>query len=240
LSRDYTTQAYESLPWSELRQQLHDAILATVPVFLSLGPPRSRQSAPSPTERQSNLASGEMDTSTPPAELPPSSPPSGSGTGTGTGPTTTPSSVSSSSTSMYTDSVETPSPLRRAINGENQGSSPIIGPQQPSPEELPEELRPSTRGGLVIPPFPPLDPNRRKGGTAGPQAGPKIVSIAPRPNGLGHPTPPPIRITSGNVFDDEWDEEVVIGGKKLAGWMEEEEGKKEANRLAKLLDEMDE
>ena len=67
-----------------------------------------------------------------------------------------------------------------------------------------------------------------------------MVSIAPRPNGIGHPTPPPIRITSGNVFDDEWDEEVVIGGKKLAGWMDEEEGKKEANRLVKMLDEMDE
>jgi hypothetical protein len=49
----------------------------------------------------------------------------------------------------------------------------------------------------------------------------------------------PIRITSGNVFDDEWDEDIVIGGKKLAGYMEEEEGKKEAHRLIKMLDDLD-
>lgn len=216
--------------WPELRQQLHDAIISTVPIFLSMGPPRSRQSAPSPTDRQPQTSS------TPPTELPPSSPPFGSGT-TGTTIGTSISSSSKSTTSTE-DGDKTPSPLRRAINGENQGSSPIIGPQQPV-EEIPEELRPSTRGGLVIAPFPPLDPGRRKKGIAGAQ-GPKIVSIAPRPNGLGHPTPPPIRITSGNVFDDEWDEEVVIGGKKLAGWMDEEEGKKEAGRLVRILDEMDE
>jgi hypothetical protein len=222
-----------SLEWPELRQQLHEAILATVPIFLSMGPPRNRQSAPSPSERQPQTSSSEMDTSTPPTELPPSSPPFSSGA-------TITTSISSSSKSTTTDDSDmTPSPLRRAINGENQGSSPIIGPQQPSADELPEELRPSTRGGLVIAPFPPLDPNRRKKGAAGAQ-GPKIVSIAPRPNGLGHPTPPPIRITSGNVFDDEWDEEVVIGGKKLAGWMDEDEGKKEAGRLVKMLDEMNE
>lgn len=67
-----------------------------------------------------------------------------------------------------------------------------------------------------------------------------MISIAPRTsvNGLGQQTQP-IRITSGNVFDDEWDEDIVIGGKKLAGYMEEDEGKKEADRLIKMLDEMD-
>lgn len=57
-------------------------------------------------------------------------------------------------------------------------------------------------------------------------------------NGLGQQTQP-IRITSGNVFDDEWDEDIVIGGKKLAGYMEEDEGKKEADRLVMMLDELD-
>jgi hypothetical protein len=67
-----------------------------------------------------------------------------------------------------------------------------------------------------------------------------VISIAPRTsvNGLGQQTQP-IRITSGNVFDDEWDEDIVIGGKKLAGYMEDDEGKKEADRLIKMLDEMD-
>jgi hypothetical protein len=108
-------------------------------------------------------------------------------------------------------------------------------------EELEDDLRPSTQGGLVIAPFPPLDPNRRKRGNSisGSGSGPQVVSIAPRPNGLGHPTPP-IRITSGNVFDDEWDEDVVIGGKKLPGWMDDQEGKQEVNRLVKMVEQMDE
>ena len=42
-----------------------------------------------------------------------------------------------------------------------------------------------------------------------------------------------------NVFDDEWDEDVVIGGKKLPGWMEQEDSKKEVERVIKLLDELD-
>jgi len=220
------------LEWPELRQQIHEAIFAAVPIFVSLGPPRSRQSAPSPTEREPRT-----DTSTPPTELPPSSPPLGSGSTLGGAASTGSNSARVSDSS----SDKTPSPVQQSIpSSDNQGSSPIIGPHQPSSDDdLPEELRPSTRGGLVIAPFPPLDPNRRKKGIQGTQGGPKIVSIAPRPNGLGHPTPPPIRITSGNVFDDEWDEEVVIGGKKLAGWMDEEQGKREANRLVTILDDMD-
>lgn len=227
-----------SLEWPELQRHLHDALLATIPIFQSMGPPRDRQSAPSPAERESFLESSEIESITPGRE-PPTSPPSASGSGSGSG-------SGSTSTSKSEESDKTPSPvptkIRQPASDDTQGSSPIIGPQQPgSDDDLPEELRPSTKGGLVIPPFPPLDPNRRKRSTSsGTGSGPQVVSIAPRPNGIGHPTPPPIRITSGNVFDDEWDEEVVIGGKKLAGWMDEEEGKKEANRLVKMLDEMDE
>lgn len=44
----------------------------------------------------------------------------------------------------------------------------------------------------------------------------------------------------GNVFEDEWDEAVVIGGKKLPGWLEEEEGKKEVERVGKILDDLSE
>ena len=43
----------------------------------------------------------------------------------------------------------------------------------------------------------------------------------------------------GNVFEDEWDEDVVIGGKKMVGWMDEEDGKKEIERLATILEGMD-
>ena len=63
--------------------------------------------------------------------------------------------------------------------------------------------------------------------------------LVSRPNGMGHGAPP-IRIATGNVFEDEYDEDVIIGGKKLSGWMEEDEGRKEAERLASALDEYDE
>lgn len=93
----------------------------------------------------------------------------------------------------------------------------------------------------MIPPFPPLDPNRRRRSSGGSSEGTSRVShiLISRPNGLGHPAPP-IRIATGNVFEDEYDEDVVIGGKKLAGWMDEEEGRKEAERLGTVLDELDE
>lgn len=42
----------------------------------------------------------------------------------------------------------------------------------------------------------------------------------------------------GNVFEDEWDEDVVIGGKQLPGWMEDDEGRKEVERVGKILDEL--
>jgi hypothetical protein len=67
------------------------------------------------------------------------------------------------------------------------------------------------------------------------------VSIPDRPifavrvNGLGRA--PIIKATSG--MDDEWDEEVVIGGKKMPGWLEVEEGRREVERVGKMLGNMD-
>ena len=96
----------------------------------------------------------------------------------------------------------------------------------PIPAVEGSEYRASTPGGLVVPPFPPLDPSRKRGngvaalGTGGP-AGPKVN---------GHV----------NRFEDDWDEEVVIGGKILPGWMEEAEERAEVERVVKMLDDMDE
>ena len=42
------------------------------------------------------------------------------------------------------------------------------------------------------------------------------------------------------MLEDEWDEDVLIGGRKLPGWYGEEEGKKEVEKLGKLLEDMDE
>ena len=42
-----------------------------------------------------------------------------------------------------------------------------------------------------------------------------------------------------SVFEDEWDEDVVIGGKRMPGWMEKEEGQREVEKLGRLLEEMD-
>lgn len=80
-------------------------------------------------------------------------------------------------------------------------------------------LRPTTQGGLVIPPFPPLDATRRR------------AQESPIPN--GNPN-----VARGNPFEDEWDEEVVIGGRKLPGWMEEEEGRQAIQTVANTLESL--
>lgn len=51
------------------------------------------------------------------------------------------------------------------------------------------------------------------------------------------PGPGPARVTT--AFDDEWDEDVVIGGKKLPGWFEMDEGRREVEKLGEILDRMD-
>ena len=100
---------------------------------------------------------------------------------------------------------------------------------------------PSTPGGLIIPPFPPLDPNRRKrAGSSTSSEGGKVSHIlVSRTNGVGH-SAPPLRIATGNVFEDEYDEDVIIGGKTRVGWMEEEAGQKEAAKLVSMLNDLDE
>ncbi|KAL7424178.1 hypothetical protein Q5752_001764 [Cryptotrichosporon argae] len=78
-------------------------------------------------------------------------------------------------------------------------------------------LRPSTPGGLVIAPFPPLDPNRRRR---------SINGVQGRPGFGVHPV------------DEGYDEEIVIGGRKMPGWMEEEEARRETEKVAERIDEL--
>jgi hypothetical protein len=40
-------------------------------------------------------------------------------------------------------------------------------------------------------------------------------------------------------MEDDWDEDVVIGGKTMAGWIDEEEARKELDRIGKLIDDLD-
>lgn len=61
-----------------------------------------------------------------------------------------------------------------------------------------------------------------------------------RVNGLAHSQGPATAASRVMiVFDDEWDEDCLIGGKRLVGWMDEEEGKKEVQNLWRLLENMD-
>lgn len=203
------------------------ALLAAVTMYQSRGPPRTRQSAPSPSEGPTGLTSTEVSSSSI-GDAPSSQRPQEVKT-------------SFSPTSPTTTTTQIQADDQPSSDGGNRSSSPpSIGPDPPSAAEAVEDL-PSTPGGLVIPPFPPLDPNRQKRRGSGSSDGSNRVShiLINRPNGLGHPAPP-IRIATGNVFEDEYDEDVIIGGKKLAGWMDEEEGRKEAERLCAVLDELDE
>ncbi len=57
---------------------------------------------------------------------------------------------------------------------------------------------------------------------------------------MGHPQSPAIVINRGlNMFEDDWDEDLVIGGKRMPAWMEEEEGQKEVESLGRLLEGME-
>lgn len=57
--------------------------------------------------------------------------------------------------------------------------------------------------------------------------------MASSPKSNGHARQPP------GLGDDEWDDDVVIGGKKLPAWIDEDEAKKEVDRIAKLLADFD-
>lgn len=106
----------------------------------------------------------------------------------------------------------------RPVRIAEEGAEGEEVPQRPWSEDDDEDT-PSTPGGLVIPPFPPLDPNRRK----------KVTS-SPRLNGAGQP--------QINPYEEDWDEEVVIGGRKLPGWMDEDEGKRAVDATAKQIEEL--
>ncbi|ODN83307.1 hypothetical protein L202_01474 [Cryptococcus amylolentus CBS 6039] len=92
-----------------------------------------------------------------------------------------------------------------------------------------ENLQPSTPGGLVVPPFPPIDRSRRRGPSP-------LMGV--RTNGI-----PNQRIAGSalEALDDRsWEEETAIGGRKLVGWLDEEKGRKEVDRIRALLGEMEE
>ena len=49
-----------------------------------------------------------------------------------------------------------------------------------------------------------------------------------------------VKVNGHGRVDDDWDEEIAIGGKKLPEWMDEGEGRRELDRVIKLLDDLDE
>lgn len=108
--------------------------------------------------------------------------------------------------------------------GIDSGRSTPLSDGQGEPAD--ESLRPSTPGGLVIPPFPPLDPKRRRS---------TVTVITANADSRINGTP---NMSRGNPFEDEYDDEVIIGGRKLAGWMDEDEAKKETDRVAQKLEEL--
>ncbi|OXG52875.1 hypothetical protein J010_01309 [Cryptococcus neoformans] len=134
--------------------------------------------------------------------------------------------------SITTDEVGKPPAESLLLSPSHPAST--IGPASELAHN-PEDLRPSTVGGLVIPPFPPLDPSRRRTPSPAPmQRSPSPLS--PRSNGIHSQRVVAMGI---GVPDEEWDEETVIGGKKLQGWLDETQGKAEIQRLNNLLDGME-
>ena len=83
------------------------------------------------------------------------------------------------------------------------------------------DLVPSTPGGLVIAPFPPLRPRSEHSWQG---------SVKVNGQAKTHPS----------LVDSEWNEDIVIGGKILPGYMEEEQAKKEIERVGKMLEDMEE
>ncbi|KAK4687043.1 serine/threonine-protein phosphatase 4 regulatory subunit 2, partial [Tremellales sp. Uapishka_1] len=131
---------------------------------------------------------------------------------------------------------QTPTPPRPANVPRSIEVEPSSSPN--SRYEFADHL-PSTAGGLVLPPFPPLDLSRRR---RSPIAAPKPTTPIGgllRPSIGFAPAPPSLTTSGPNVFEDEWDEDVVIGGKKLVSFMEDEQGKKEVERVGSLLEEFD-
>ncbi|WVR05384.1 hypothetical protein IAU60_002398 [Kwoniella sp. DSM 27419] len=230
------TNTFDS-DWPTLRQHLHTSLLSTLPLYLSLGPPRPYRPPPSPTALGPEPIKAEpsignpSDINEPGDDKPPSE-------------------------SLLLSPSATPGPTAEVSTPEGSSTRPDagIGSIDVEPTATPatnrldsldpaDDLKASTPGGLVIPPFPPLDPERRRrSSSSSSEAGPSTVitpsiNMGPRMNGLRHQQRV-VALTSG-IMDDEYDEDVVIGGKMLPAWMHGEEGKKELERVVGVLDELD-
>ena len=198
----YSTFTDSSSDWLTLRDHLRLALTASLQPFLTRGPPRStaRAASPSVPGPSASISSSNNDDKPPPESLllSPGNP-------------TVPldSTPNNSTNHIEPSSTEAESSL-----------SPRTGQSYNNPSNDDSEI-PSTPGGLVIPPFPPLDRNKERRESQ--SAGAKINGHA--------------RVSG--IPDDDWDENVIIGGKKLAGWLEESEAKKEISRVDKIIEEME-
>ncbi|WRT67326.1 uncharacterized protein IL334_004296 [Kwoniella shivajii] len=229
------TNTFDS-DWPTLREHLHQSLTSALPLFLSRGPPRPYRPPESPIIGPVPITVDSLKPSTeedeeggkPPSESLLLSP--------------------SQSTSITTsDSASTPDNSTRATTGIGGEDGAGLRSTEVEPSATPssgrleslmtlDDFQPSTSGGLVIPPFPPLDRNRRRSdSTPGPSySGGQIVS--PRLNGMRGQR---IVTIGPAVMDDEYDEETTIGGKILPAWMDQEEGQKELDRLVNILEDMD-
>ncbi|KAK8869626.1 hypothetical protein IAR55_000193 [Kwoniella newhampshirensis] len=243
-----SSNTFES-DWPTIRHHIQLALVSTLSVFLSQGPPRPYRPPQSPSAPGPDVTPTKIDGRSPSRALSEADedgkPPSESLLLSPSQPT---SSLDASSTPN--DSTTRPSITPRSVDVE-----PSESPSHNRMESLHngDDLQPSTPGGLVIPPFPPLDRSRRRrsssatpgaGSGDGPGPSPPPAGLSPRMNGIGaHHQAQQARIMALGVgvtnYEEDYDEDVAIGGKKLPGWIDEQEGKKELERLDKLLEEMD-
>jgi len=207
-----------SSDWPTLRHHLHLALQSSLQVFLDKGPPRSAVRPASPAVPGPVIP-------TSPADRSDDKPP----------PESLLLSPSTQSTPLETSITPgNPTGLEpRSVDAEPRDSpAPVLESEHDNPE-----LLASTQGGLVIPPFPPLDTNkRRRGPLGGPTGGP-----GGKVNGHGSANGPNGSFGRGQLGlgEDEWDEDILIGGKKLPGWLDEEEGRREIERVDRILEDMD-
>lgn len=188
-------------------------------MFIDKGPPRSSVRAPSPAV---------------PGPIIPTSPAGPSGSDDKPPAESLLLSPSTHSTTLDASTPGNPTGLEpRSVDAEPRDSpAPVLESENDS-----ADLQASTQGGLVIPPFPPLDTNKRKRGpVGGPTGGP-----GGKVNGHGPANGPNGSFGRGQMAlgEEEWDEDILIGGKKLPGWLDEDEARREVERVDKILEEMD-
>nr|ODN87888.1 hypothetical protein L203_03092 [Cryptococcus depauperatus CBS 7841] len=126
--------------------------------------------------------------------------------------------------------TDTPSSIP-TDDGKPPSESLLLSPSNTSSDVnvMDEDLQPSTLGGLVIPPFPPLNRSSRQTPSPVPMVRSSSNGSSSVPNGMNKQQP--ITMDSGVMEED-----MVIGGKKMTGWMEEARGRHEIERMSKLLD----